>query len=1131
MRVNGEGPIPSRIMIVGEAPNDSDIHACVPFSGGAGQELNKLLHEAGLERSECYTTYVVKTRPPEGRISSLIAVKKKEIMAAHVLLQGQYVLPKVTQGYQELLVEIEMVQPNIIIALGNVALGVLTGHWNVMKWRGSMLTSHVLVAGLPVKVIPSLHPSTLFKQFDLRAAVLNDFRRVKRHMTTRVYENKPVWDFLIRPDFDLVIKTVVALTNDAEHFTDPVWLDLDIETRYGHMDCIGFSWSRRDAICIPLISRGHPEGHWNLDEETAIVFALYKLFTHPNVKIRWQNGLYDAQYIFRHWHFIPNHGQDTMISQHSLFAALPKGLAFIASLYADWYVYWKDEGKIANDLPEEQRWRYNLQDCIYTRECGEVLSANLASMGLAEVDKKQQALFPPVLLTMIRGIKVRPEMISKMAVDIQEELSHREAFLFNVLGHPLNPNSPKQMQVLFYEDLKQPPILKRTVVAGRIVMRPTCDDEALQKIAAKEPLLKPLANCIADIRTLNKFLGDFVMMPLDNDGRMRCSFNIAGDAAGKSAPYSYRLSSSKNAFDSGGNLQTIPSKNSKSSGKAAARGSMDFQLPNIKTMYGPDAGFTFFDMDLDRADLQVVVWESEDEMLKAALRMGVDIHLLNTYSIDNVEPPPLDELIETHPRYADHRGPRKYKREFAKVFCHACITAGHEVLTRNGWFAIEHLPSRTEIAVWDKDTSAIRFEVPSAFTVDFAEPGETLLAFEGQAFSQEVTSDHTMPCNLDGKESIKSFRAFDVPSSARIPTTGFYSGTRSADEVFMRLLAAFQADGFFDYKYRVGWHLKKQRKIKRLLWLLEQAGIAPNIQINTATRIFIYWRPADWMKIPGAWMLELNGQALDWWLDELRFWDGYQGPTGAVHISSSNETAAEWINTIAQLRGYGSRCYVQTPAKENRKANWHISLNNRRFASVSSMQILPRVLTQRTPVYCPQTTTGFFMVRRGGKISVTGNSNYLGRAKTISAHTGRLVHEIEGAQKRWFAAHPGILAWHKRVTEQVLRHRFVENKFGYRWYIFDRIDEQLLPAAVAWIPQSTVGIVINRAWLNFHEHLPEVQVLVQVHDSLGGQFPTHRKATLLPLMEHYSRIVIPYEDPLIIPTGVKTSEVSWGDCL
>jgi DNA polymerase I-like protein with 3'-5' exonuclease and polymerase domains len=156
-------------------------------------------------------------------------------------------------------------------------------------------------------------------------------------------------------------------------------------------------------------------------------------------------------------------------------------------------------------------------------------------------------------------------------------------------------------------------------------------------------------------------------------------------------------------------------------------------------------------------------------------------------------------------------------------------------------------------------------------------------------------------------------------------------------------------------------------------------------------------------------------------------------------------------------------------------------------------------------------------------------TNYVGSARTIAGHVGRTVHEVDRAQRIWFGAHPGVKRWHESVSEQISKRRFVENKFGYRWYIFDRIDA-ILPEAVAWIPQSTVSIVINRIWLNIYKHLPEVQVLLQVHDSLAGQGPTHRREHWLAEIERLSQIVIPYPDPLIIPTSVSTSEVSWGDC-
>jgi DNA polymerase I-like protein with 3'-5' exonuclease and polymerase domains len=155
-------------------------------------------------------------------------------------------------------------------------------------------------------------------------------------------------------------------------------------------------------------------------------------------------------------------------------------------------------------------------------------------------------------------------------------------------------------------------------------------------------------------------------------------------------------------------------------------------------------------------------------------------------------------------------------------------------------------------------------------------------------------------------------------------------------------------------------------------------------------------------------------------------------------------------------------------------------------------------------------------------------TNYGGRSRTLAVETGRTVAEVERAQRIWFGAHPGIRDWHEKVQQQITAHRYVENKFGYRWYIFDRVDA-VLPEALAWIPQSTVSIVINRIWLNIYENLPQVEVLLQVHDSLCGQFPAALKDVLLPQILAQAQVTVPYEDPLVIPFTIKTSASSWGD--
>jgi len=130
----------------------------------------------------------------------------------------------------------------------------------------------------------------------------------------------------------------------------------------------------------------------------------------------------------------------------------------------------------------------------------------------------------------------------------------------------------------------------------------------------------------------------------------------------------------------------------------------------------------------------------------------------------------------------------------------------------------------------------------------------------------------------------------------------------------------------------------------------------------------------------------------------------------------------------------------------------------------------------------------------------------------------------------WLGAHPKIKLWQERIEDQLMRTREVQNAFGFKRHYFDRIDN-LLKEALAWIPQTTVANVINKGWLNIDRELRnEVQVLLQVHDSLVMQTPRSRYEELKPQIIELMTIEIPYPDPLIIPVNIKESTVSWGDC-
>ena len=569
-----------------------------------------MLHEAGIMRSECYLTNVVNGRPPNGQLKYWLPERKIDIKHGyHTQHHGKWVAPEILAGFEQLKAEIAEVNPNVIVAAGNLPLWLLTGASGVSKWRGSILHAANLGAPSSVpKVIPIVPPSSVFANWESRAISVIDLRRVRQHSASRELPTFN-WNFHVRPSFDRVIDTLNDLIRRCE--VSPLWVDFDLETRAGHIACAGLSWSDTDAICIPFMCVEDQEGYWNPDAEAEIIYLLYKLLTHPNVKVRGQNLLYDAQYTYRHWHFVPRIAQDTMISHHTLFAGLPKSLAFQSSIYSPEYVYWKDDGKTwERNVGEDQLWAYNCQDCVRTREVGEATLSSIEQMQLTEVDAFQQAFLYPVLAAMQRGVRIDKAERARLDRQLEQELDAREAWITSVLGHPLNVKSPVQMKKFFYEDMAMKPILKRDKVTGQ--MKPTCDDHALEMLANREPILRPIIRRIQEYRSISVILNTFIRMPLDIDGRMRTSYNICGTET-------YRLASSENAFGSGGNMQNWS--------KGGTDEETGLVMPNTRTLVIPDQGYEFFDTDLSKADLRVVIWESDETEMKAMLAEGRDPYI------------------------------------------------------------------------------------------------------------------------------------------------------------------------------------------------------------------------------------------------------------------------------------------------------------------------------------------------------------------------------------------------------------------------------------------------------------------------------------------------------------------------
>jgi DNA polymerase-1 len=200
------------------------------------------------------------------------------------------------------------------------------------------------------------------------------------------------------------------------------------------------------------------------------------------------------------------------------------------------------------------------------------------------------------------------------------------------------------------------------------------------------------------------------------------------------------------------------------------------------------------------------------------------------------------------------------------------------------------------------------------------------------------------------------------------------------------------------------------------------------------------------------------------------------------------------------------------------------------LANALLMFKLPFVLDDLLdPEFVEMAKKKWFLYRQKAKVGVHA-TNYGATSYALAVALGISIKEAQAFIDLWFEIHPPIAKWHERIEEELNTTRTITNAFGASITFYDRAD-QLFKDALAWEPQSTVGTIINKGILNVHNNMPEVMPLLQVHDSSAGQYPTELESDefLLRLKDQFE-IVVPFDDPLIIGTGLQTSTKSWGDC-
>jgi len=258
-----------------------------------------------------------------------------------------------------------------------------------------------------------------------------------------------------------------------------------------------------------------------------------------------------------------------------------------------------------NAVPVDVVVPYAAEDADVALRLADVLAEQLAREGLTDLFAKLEMPLVPVLTEMERtGIIVDPEELNRQAGALSGEAEALREQIIDQAGHPLNVDSPKQLAVVLFDEMKLP--VRRRTKTG-----PSTNSSVLQELAVTHRL----PALVLDYRKLTKLLGTYLkalgqhIHPRTN--RVHTSFHQAGTATG-------RLSSSDP------NLQNIPIRTDLGR--------------KIRAAFVAPKGHVLLSADYSQVELRVLAHLCGDETLCAAFAAGEDIHRAVAAEVFSVAP-------------------------------------------------------------------------------------------------------------------------------------------------------------------------------------------------------------------------------------------------------------------------------------------------------------------------------------------------------------------------------------------------------------------------------------------------------------------------------------------------------------
>lgn len=577
------GPPDAKIVIVTDAPSVRDEQNGVLFSDSTGKLFKQMLSHSGLDFNSCYVTSVMFVRPPSNNFK--------------YMYNGNMPSKQLEELWQNLRNKLDNIRPELIIVVGGEALRAVCNKVNINAYRGTWLKYK------SAKVMPVYHPSYVMKVYSEHVVFEMD---IAKAITRKPAIVPPI---ILKPTLSQVIKWIDSARKSG------TYVAFDIESVKDTVRCIGFAVDKpqKSAIVIPFISFntsnitvsanktivrptdacGTASSYWSVEDEVSVLNVIDEFFRDKNVRFVGHNSIsFDEPFLKREFGLtIENHFMDTMNAWHTLYSELPKGLDFLCSVFTDYHNYWTD--KLAEDDISE--WTYNAMDCIVTLECAiainkELLQAiNEYSHGIPKYKCLSDTYFSHVMplskalsAAQEHGVLVDTKVRDELKRTYDEKIKITQKEINEIVKQNVNCNSPKQMQELLYSKFRYPVIMEKNAKGENA---PSTSETAILTLRKRFPNDK-LLELILRYRKDTKLVSTFLTVQTDANNRMHTSYNVSGTK-------SFRISSSKDLFGNGMNLQNIPA------GKKPG-------VENVRDLFIASPGCKLIKSDLSQAETLVV---------------------------------------------------------------------------------------------------------------------------------------------------------------------------------------------------------------------------------------------------------------------------------------------------------------------------------------------------------------------------------------------------------------------------------------------------------------------------------------------------------------------------------------------